>query len=177
MGGGGITYTKLGVEVFYVRMERGSWGHSGCSVQQPEASESSSSCPNLGTYSHISTFLSLSFSSFKTGHLAGLILEVLSHTGICASERAPGNPCRTREWSTSQRGPEGGWGLRGYCPGWCRVAASVPKCGFAGLCQARGFSALYNKPADRSQRREFFSPSTDAFTPTQAPARKREKKI
>lgn len=130
-----------------------------------------------GTYSHISTFLSLSFSSFKTGHLAGLILEVLSHTDICASERAPGNPCRTREWSTSQRGPEGGWGLRGYCPGWCRVAASVPECGFAGLCQARGSSALYNKPADRSQSREFFSPSTDAFTPTQAPARKREKKI
>ena len=130
----------------------------------------------LGDTHIISTFPSLSFSSFKTGHWAGIILEVLSHADICGSERAPGNPCRTSEWSTSQRGLEGGWGLRGYCPGRCRVAASVPKCGFAGLCQARGSSALYNKPADTSQSSEFFSPSTDAFTPTQAPTRKRAKK-
>lgn len=54
--------------------------------------------------------------------------------------------------------------------GWCRVAGLVPKCGFVGLCQAGGSSALYNKPADTSQSREFSPRSTDAFTPTQAPA-------
>lgn len=35
------------------------------------------------------------------------------------------------------------------------AGASVPKCGFAGLWQEGGSSALYNQPADTSQSREF----------------------
>lgn len=46
------------------------------------------------------------------------------------------------------------------------------------VCRAvrRRLPALYNKPADTSRRREFFSLSFDAFTPTQAPTRKKKKK-
>lgn len=40
----------------------------------------------------ISTFLHLSFSSHKTGHLAEPTLEGLTHASICGSERPPGEP-------------------------------------------------------------------------------------
>lgn len=40
----------------------------------------------------ISTFLHLSFSSRKTGHLARPTLEILTHKDICGSERPPAEP-------------------------------------------------------------------------------------
>lgn len=85
---------------------------------------------------------------------------------MCGSER-PWEPLQdTRGLDYKLRGQERGGAGDFVATGWCRVAASVPKCGFPGAVSGREcFSALYNKPADTSQNREFSSLSSDAFTP------------